>query len=263
MLKLKLQYFGHRMQRTDSLEKDPDAGKDWRWEEKGMTENEMVGWHHWLDGHECEQAQGVGDGQGSLACCSPWGCKETDMTEWLNWLNSQIEKSLSSVLGNSLWSYNYMPCFPGSSAVKNLPFNARDSGSIPGLGRSPGEGNGNPFRILACRAPWTEEPGRLQSIGSQSQTRLKWLSMSAVIQFSRFSPHSLPHSAAPSTLSFHLHLLSRTWCLTVCRTSSGYQGQPLTFWMAVFSRMGMWCQVTICPQTHNQKFKNHSQILGR
>ena len=56
--------------------KDPDAGKDWRWEEKGMTEDEMVGWNHWLNGHEFEQAPGVGDGQASLACCSPWGCKE-------------------------------------------------------------------------------------------------------------------------------------------------------------------------------------------
>ena len=85
MLMLKLQYFGHLMQRTDTLEKDPDAGKDWRREEKGTTEDEMVAWHHWLDGHEFEQDFGVGDGQGSLACCNPWGCKELYMTEWLNW----------------------------------------------------------------------------------------------------------------------------------------------------------------------------------
>ena len=65
--------------------KDPDAGKDWRQEEKGMTEVEMAGWHHWLDGHEFEQAPGVGDGQGSLECCSPWSRKEVDVTEWLNW----------------------------------------------------------------------------------------------------------------------------------------------------------------------------------
>ena len=62
----------------------------WYWERlkaegKGMTENEMVGWHYWLDGHEFEQVPGVGDGQGSLACCSPWGCKELDTTERLNW----------------------------------------------------------------------------------------------------------------------------------------------------------------------------------
>ena len=62
--------------------KDPYAGKDWRWEEKGTTEDEIVGWHHWLDGREFEQAPGFGDGQGSLACCSPWGHKELDKTEW-------------------------------------------------------------------------------------------------------------------------------------------------------------------------------------
>ena len=65
--------------------KDPDAGKDWRQEEKGTTEDEMVGWHHQPDGHEFEQALGVGNGQGSLAWCSLWGRKELDMTEWLNW----------------------------------------------------------------------------------------------------------------------------------------------------------------------------------
>ena len=64
--------------------KDPDAGKDWREEEKGMTEDEKVGWHHQLDGHEFEQALEIGDGQGSLACCSLRGHKELDMTEWVN-----------------------------------------------------------------------------------------------------------------------------------------------------------------------------------
>ena len=63
------------------IRKDPDAGQDGRWEEKGMTENEMVGWHHQLDGHESEQAPGVGDGQGSLVCCSPRCRKESDATE--------------------------------------------------------------------------------------------------------------------------------------------------------------------------------------
>jgi len=61
--------------------KDPDAGKDWRQEEKGMTEDEMVGWHHCLDGQEFEQALGDDEEQRSLACCSPWGGKESDMTE--------------------------------------------------------------------------------------------------------------------------------------------------------------------------------------
>ena len=60
--------------------KDPDAGKGW-WQEKGMTEREMAGWHHWLNGHELEHTVGDGEGQGSLACCSPWGHKELDTTE--------------------------------------------------------------------------------------------------------------------------------------------------------------------------------------
>ena len=65
--------------------KDPDAGKDCGQEEKGKTEDEMVEWYHWHDGHEFEQVLGVGDGQGSLTCFSPWGSKELDTTEWLNW----------------------------------------------------------------------------------------------------------------------------------------------------------------------------------
>ena len=68
--------------------KDPDAGKDWRQEEKGTTEDEMVRWHYRVSGYEFEQALGVGDGQGSLTCCSPWGCKELDNTEPLNWTDS-------------------------------------------------------------------------------------------------------------------------------------------------------------------------------
>ena len=68
--------------------KDPAAGKEWRQEEKGTTEDEMAGWHHWVDGHEFEQAPGVADRQGGLVCCSPWGLKELDTTERLNWSTS-------------------------------------------------------------------------------------------------------------------------------------------------------------------------------
>ena len=78
--------------------KDPDAGKDWRQEGKGTTEGKMVGWHHWFNGHEFEQSLGVGDGQGSLECCGPWGGKE-----WNNWateLNWQNNKALSQLLGS-------------------------------------------------------------------------------------------------------------------------------------------------------------------
>ena len=80
MLKLKLQYFGHLMRRVDSFEKTLMLGKI----EKGMTEDEIVGWYHRLNGHEFVQAPGIGDGQGSMVCCSPWGHKELNTTEQLH-----------------------------------------------------------------------------------------------------------------------------------------------------------------------------------
>ena len=83
--------------------KDPDAGKDWRREEKRTTEDEMVGWHHQLNGHEFGQALGDSEGQGSLACCSSWGCKESDMTEQLNNNNMKIK----SYLFSRLWFAKY------------------------------------------------------------------------------------------------------------------------------------------------------------
>ena len=85
MLKLKLQYFGHLMWRTDSLEKTLMLGKIKGRRRRGR-EDEMGGWHYRLDGHEFEQALGIGDRQGSLACCGPRLCKESDTTEWLNWI---------------------------------------------------------------------------------------------------------------------------------------------------------------------------------
>ena len=85
------------------VRKDPDAGKDWRQEEKGMTEDEMVGWHHRLNGHMFEQIPTDGEGQGSLPCCGPWGHKESDMTEQLN--NILVFTSYSSLC--SLFFLNY------------------------------------------------------------------------------------------------------------------------------------------------------------
>ena len=71
--------------------KDPDAGRDWGREEKGTTEDEMAGWHHWLDGRNSEWTPGVGDGQGGLVSCDSWGRKESDTTEWLNWTELKRE----------------------------------------------------------------------------------------------------------------------------------------------------------------------------
>ena len=82
--------------------KDSDAGRDWGQEEKGTTEDEMAGWHHQLGGHEFEWTPGVGDGQGGLACCDSWGCKESDTTERLNWTELNCGTELSS---SHEWAY--------------------------------------------------------------------------------------------------------------------------------------------------------------
>ena len=101
--------------------KDPDARKDWRQDEKGTTEDEMVGWHHQLNGHEFEQTPGDGEGQGNLACCTPWGSKELDRTE----TEQQPTSKEASGGWNRLLVSWYKPSmtedFPGSSAIKNLP----------------------------------------------------------------------------------------------------------------------------------------------
>ena len=110
--------------------KDPDTGKDWRQEEKGTTEDETVGWHHQLNGHEFKQALGVSDGQGSLACCHPWGHIELDTTEQLSWYG---------------WD-EYLGVFPGGSYGKESVCSGGDLVSIPGSGRSPRESKGYPLQ---------------------------------------------------------------------------------------------------------------------
>ena len=101
MLKLKLQYFGHLMQRVDLF---------WCWEglgqeAKGTTEDEMAGWHHWLNGCESEWTPGVGDGQGGLACCDSWGCKESDTTERVNWTERKLHDPLDWC-HRSIWQHS-------------------------------------------------------------------------------------------------------------------------------------------------------------
>ena len=109
MLKLKLQYFGHLMRRVDSLEKT-DAGRDWGQEEKGTTEDEMAGWHHWLNGRESEWTLGVGDGQGGLACCKKYmGSQKLDTTERLNWTELNFLRNQQAVFQSGyliLYSYH-------------------------------------------------------------------------------------------------------------------------------------------------------------
>ena len=116
--------------------KDTDAGKVWAQNEKGATEDKMVGWHHWLNGHEFEQIPGDSEGHGNLACCSPWGLKS--QTQLSNWTAT------------------------GESAVKTLSANTGKEKDMATFSS-----------ILAWKISWTEEPGRLQSTWSQkSQTLL-------------------------------------------------------------------------------------------
>ena len=104
MLKLKLQYFGHLMQRADTFEKTPIQGKNWGQEEKGTTEDEMVGWHHQFNGHGFGWTPGGGDGQGGLVCCSSWRHKESDMTEQLNWTELMYNILFSHSISESLFT---------------------------------------------------------------------------------------------------------------------------------------------------------------
>ena len=109
MLKLKLQYCGHLVQRADSLEKTLMLGKTEAGEE--ATEDEMVGWHHWLNGPESEQTPGDGEGQGSLVCCSLWGCKGSDTTEWVHNNNKDLLMRCNSVfyaLSSSITKQEYI-----------------------------------------------------------------------------------------------------------------------------------------------------------
>ena len=102
------------------IRKDPDAGKGWRQEEKGMTENETAGWHHWPNGHEFEQTLGNAEGQGGLECCSPWGHKESDTTERLN--NNSNDKSISIFFWKTsiLFSLVAAPTYIPTSRVRGL-----------------------------------------------------------------------------------------------------------------------------------------------
>ena len=107
--------------------KDSDAGRDWGQEEKGTTEDEMAGWHHWLDGHESEWTLGVGDGQGGLACCSSWGREESDTTErliwsdliWIWYLTKYYIQNVLMCLHNNVPNYGTQQCFNKKQTNKN------------------------------------------------------------------------------------------------------------------------------------------------
>ena len=126
MLKLKLQYFGHLMWRAASFEKTLMLGKiEGGWEEKGTTEDLMVGWHHQLNGHKFEWIPGVGDGQGGLACCGSWGCRvghdwvtELNWTEEYAWFSSTGRRWEGESGGEKTWSYFHLVTFVDRSCFK-------------------------------------------------------------------------------------------------------------------------------------------------
>ena len=125
MLKLKLQYFGHLMQRVDSLEKTLMLGKI---EDRRRRGWQRIRWHHRLDGHEFEQAPGVGEGHGSLARCSPWGPKELDITEWRN-----NNKGLLLLFFFLMWTVFYVfieICYNTASALCFVFLTMRNVGSL-------------------------------------------------------------------------------------------------------------------------------------
>ena len=103
-LKLKLQYFGHLMRRADSFEKTLMLGKIVGRRRRGW-QDEMVGWHHQVNGCGFGWTSGVGDGQGGLTCCSPWGCKEVDTTERLNWITNEADHLFKYLMAKAVYSF--------------------------------------------------------------------------------------------------------------------------------------------------------------
>ena len=142
MLRLKLQYFGHLMQR------DPDAGKDCRQEEKGIAEDETVGWHHQFNGHELEQAPGDSKGQESLVCYSSWGLKELDTTESLNSNDSETHSTQFPVIFTNFQRFFYCQIIHYELTAIDLE-----------------KGMAMQSSILVWRIPGTGDPGGLSSMG--------------------------------------------------------------------------------------------------
>ena len=142
--------------------KDPDSGKDWRQEEKGMIEDLVVGWNHRLNGHKFEQAPGDGEGQGSQACYSPWGCKELDTTEWLN--NNNNFSLINWKMG--IWE------FKGFNEIKYIHACSVESYSLRAWEDPLEKEMASYSSIFAWKIPWMEEPAKLPSMGLQCHTQL-------------------------------------------------------------------------------------------
>ena len=134
--------------------KDPDAGKDWGQEEKGTAEDEVVGWHHWLSGHELQQTLGDDEGKGSMVCWGPWGCKESDTTEWLN-NNKSMENCRSPYsLGAALMSK--LKCSYWDSSAFSLILLWMKNNACP----PPPSDNGQGEPWAEKRERWKGRPGK-------------------------------------------------------------------------------------------------------
>ena len=161
--------------------KEPDAGKDWRQEEKGTTEDEMVGWHHWFNGHEFEQAPGVGDGPGSLACCSPWGGRvRPDWTEVKKWAQSHASPFTPGLPpGHTPQHWMLLTCCPFSSGFCVLGGGTLGVLSFPASSVGLSQLKcvcvwGVPHHILSsllghATGPWWAEMGKLHGESLQTE----------------------------------------------------------------------------------------------
>ena len=135
--------------------KDPDAGKNWRWEEKGTRENEMAGWHHWLNGHESAWTPGVGDGQEGLACCSPWVTKSrARLSNWTEIYGMPIYTVFLFFFFKNLISNKYLISTSQMYKCFEL-WQTEEKATAPHSS------------TLAWKIPWTEKPGRLLSTESR------------------------------------------------------------------------------------------------
>ena len=150
--------------------KDPDTGKDWGQEEKGMTEDEMAGWHHWLNGHEFGWTLGVGDGQGGLACCSSWSRKELDTTERLNWTELNVNKFCTSLIPSKKKIINFW-----KRSKKKIKWQKRElQGPLPPWVRG-GGGAGGLVKDSQNQAWHNSGKKNFYSNQGNTKSKIRWL----------------------------------------------------------------------------------------
>ena len=178
---------------TEMLSERLKGGReDWRWEEKGMTEGEMVGWHHWLNGHECELTPGVNNGQGSLACCSPWGHKEswTQLSDWteLNWTEGS-SMSFHSLIAHFFLTliFHWAPRWHSGKEFTYQFKRHRRRGFNPWARKIPWRGKWQPTPVFSSEkfhgqkslvgySPWGhKESGTTENTHTHTHTHTTWI----------------------------------------------------------------------------------------